>query len=270
MMSGYYDELRTAPDAARRVGWRHAIEQAYRFEVVLDLVGVTRGRVLDVGCGLGAFRRYFSDRGFGHSWVGIEREPEFVEQCEAGDVICADYLEVAPGDLPDDIGCLVAVGALTGTEPSEGLRALVQLAVELAIPFAITASDARRLARNRPGLGTEPMIGAIRLEQAEHMMDLPTPWSTRIEPISETDLALFGWQGERPSFRTVRERFEAALDGPSASGVSAARAAWLALEVGLVERARTMLETLEERGPLARIVASRIELTAGPPTKGMT
>jgi len=58
----YYADLDHERDPARRVGWRHRTEQAYRFEVALDAIRGSAGTVLDVGCGLGALAKAFASR----------------------------------------------------------------------------------------------------------------------------------------------------------------------------------------------------------------
>lgn len=258
MSSSYYESLRESGDEARRVGWRHAAEQAYRFEVALDIVRASDGRVVDVGAGLGAFRPYLDHRQPGRTWIGIEREPALLADCPEPDVIAADYLTLDAADLPSDAGCLVAIGALSGTEPRAGLEAIVSIAVTRRLPFVITVLERDRLQQRHPGYASESALGALSDDALRRAARLPEPWATRLEGISSTDSALFGWYEGAPHFRTNRQRFAAALDGPRGP-FDDERAAWLAAEIGLYDTAIELLKGLEHPGPLAEITQARID-----------
>lgn len=82
----YEAELAEHGDGARAVGWG-SFSQLTCFAQLARVDGLTPGaRVLDVGCGLGAFRRFLDNRGVVVDYTGYD--------------ICAPYIERAAADLP--------------------------------------------------------------------------------------------------------------------------------------------------------------------------
>ena len=74
LASSYYGDLRSeSDDPARQVGWRHRIEQAYRFEAALECIRAARDSCEDtLDCHLAVLRlgaQYFLDR------------PDFLRMC---------------------------------------------------------------------------------------------------------------------------------------------------------------------------------------------
>jgi len=76
----------------KRVGWQNAQSQRVRFEAFL-LVGPLAGaKILDVGCGLGAFYGYLREKRIRADYTGVDLFPGLIE--EAGRVYPKAHFEV--------------------------------------------------------------------------------------------------------------------------------------------------------------------------------
>lgn len=258
----YYADLSRELDPARRVGWRHPIEQAYRFEVALDAVtrpcDAPKGErwVLDIGSGLGALREFLAVRAPDVGWVGLEREAEFLRDCPHGPVVVGDYRN--PPSLPE-FNVAVAIGALSGSDaPEVEVAALFELCTRARDSFCMTVIDSE-LIRDRISIRADARLAAVSPARLREVARAPG-WNVVVEPITTAEVAVFGWRHAELALRTNAERVQETLRGPGAADATGARRAWLALEVGLPEMARELLEWDGRDAELASIVAQRLDV----------
>lgn len=110
----YYDDLQGSRDDARRVGWRDPLEQAFRYELVYQLL--SEGSVLDVGCGMGDLCGFLRSRGFEGAYHGVDLRCDFVEVARArwGD----HFEECDIREFDADFDWVVAIGTTIGDERS--------------------------------------------------------------------------------------------------------------------------------------------------------
>ena len=253
-MTSYYDDIdHRYADPWVRVGWRQRLEQAYRFEVALELIDATHGTVLDVGCGLGGLACYATQRGIQRRWIGIEPHPTFAAEARA------TYAVVRPCRFqetdPPEVAAAVAIGTLAGLQ----LPAVAELVTFLgasASHFVLIVLDRDRLLE-RPALAGDHMIGSVTADRLREVA-LGSGERALVQSISTVDLALFVWSGDRPPLRTVEERFRATVDGPWGVHEPPENKAWLACELGLERQARAWLQQVEGAPALAKIVAQRM------------
>ena len=231
----FYDELQSQPPW-RRVGWRFAIEQAYRNEAAIDLIRTTTGTVVDVGWGIGGLSEYVAAYGLQRDVVGIESRQQLAVQVPH-EVICADYAEV---DLRAE--CAVAIGTLSA---GSQLRSLLQFLADTAPCFVATVLDA-------DGLRARPLLWAEHGDAAVTRADVSaTGVAAEVSQLTPTDLLVA--RGAPP--KSMRERFLQTLDGPWSSRFDATERAWLAVELQLWEDAERWLEEAprgDERADLLR------------------
>lgn len=71
--------LRKHGEGARAVGWRNRRAQRRRFRVIDRALELDGARLLDVGCGLGAFNAWLRERGRRVEYVGIDPVAAMVE-----------------------------------------------------------------------------------------------------------------------------------------------------------------------------------------------
>lgn len=263
MNTDYYAEIEHESDPARRVGWRHRIEQAYRFELALEVVRATAAQIVDVGCGVGGFAEYLRDNGLVRDWVGIERNPRFAaEASRYGPVLTSSFEDVEPSALGEEGEgrCVVAIGTLAGGRPArQVLPALCAFAARFRGPFCLVALDAARLGA-RPALSLEHAPSALH---AAELLDRAARefTSAAVVSISTTDLALVA--GVSPAaLRTNAERFDATVAGVWGDEEPAERKAWLALEVGLPDRAEAWLGQGRVPSALGDLVRERLRSAA--------
>ena len=258
-MSAYYDELFDERDPTRAAGWRHAIEQALRFEFALSRSGAwfQEGQappsLLDVGCGPGALRRYLRDTGRAARYVGIDRYAPSVALARrldpSGDYVEADLLERA--SHPQQFDLVMAIGAIvdgqayrSDRERQRRLLALTRALCGLCREHACLVVLRHEELVRHPSLSQEPaLVGATRQELDALMRHLsvgrPMRWCVEDGPTT-LDRGLFIWrQPDSPSSPSALEGassdssrqapwslHERVLAGPWGQGLEPWRAAW--------------------------------------------
>lgn len=77
----YYQAQLTGQSAPeKRVGWQTPDSQRVRFEA-LEKVGILKGaKVLDIGCGLGAFWGYLKEKRRGVDYTGVDLFPNLIRE----------------------------------------------------------------------------------------------------------------------------------------------------------------------------------------------
>jgi len=118
---GYYDEFLANSNPARRVGWRSELEQAVRFEIVLDLVRPDSS-LLDLGCGTGALGSYLRNAGWRGRYIGVDAYPHNHIRIENSEFHEMDFTTMEPLE----VDTVVAIGALVGNKCSTSLTGLLQ------------------------------------------------------------------------------------------------------------------------------------------------
>lgn len=64
----------------KRVGWQTAESQRVRFEALAQVGPLAGARVLDVGCGLGAFLDYLNGQSIGALYTGVDLFPNVIRE----------------------------------------------------------------------------------------------------------------------------------------------------------------------------------------------
>lgn len=78
----YHSQLHGHQTPERRVGWNTAQSQRVRFEALAE-VGPLRGaKVLDIGCGLGAFWGYLKERRERVDYKGVDLFPNVIREAQ--------------------------------------------------------------------------------------------------------------------------------------------------------------------------------------------
>ena len=80
----YYTAQLSAQSAPeKKVGWRTAQSQRVRFEALASLAPLKGKRILDVGCGLGAFWAYLQKQGVEARYTGVDLFPQVIQEAQA-------------------------------------------------------------------------------------------------------------------------------------------------------------------------------------------
>lgn len=235
-----------------RVGWRQRLEQAYRFELALEVVAQSAAdaTVLDVGCGLGALAQYARESGVQRRFVGIEPRADFAAFARATEQYDAIFESSFEDVEIPDVEVAVAIGVLTG-DSAVSLRTLWTF-VRQAPRWAFTVLN-REALLERPVLAVEHLRGTYSLEEVESCCEEAT-----IVEVTPTDFAVVSTPDELQPC-SVETRYEATLAGPW-GGAPASEKAWLACELGLIAEAEHWLDHCE-RGGLADVVRERLRLS---------
>lgn len=67
---------------ASRVGWRSFQSQRVRFENFIKVGPLRRSKILDVGCGLGAFRGFLKEQRIPVDYTGVDLFPGMIEEAK--------------------------------------------------------------------------------------------------------------------------------------------------------------------------------------------
>jgi len=78
--SYYVSQLKQHQTAEKRVGWNSAQGQSIRFEIFYGLGPLQGAKILDVGCGLGAFWAYLRGRGVTPRYTGVDLFPNVIRE----------------------------------------------------------------------------------------------------------------------------------------------------------------------------------------------
>ena len=78
----YQDQLRDYEAPEKRVGWNTVQSQRVRFEALAS-VGPLRGaRILDIGCGLGAFWGFLKEKNLAVDYTGVDLFPDMIREAQ--------------------------------------------------------------------------------------------------------------------------------------------------------------------------------------------
>ncbi len=234
----YYDELSTDPNWARRVGWKRRIGQAFRFELVGQLL--EPGDVLlDVGCGAAALARWVSARDV--VYVGVDalrHELEYEADVRQLDAL-VDPLPSA--DLVAAIGTLVDGNPRTEEEQRHRATEFVTRLKRAAGRGILVAVDLGSLDA-RPWRRDEALAG-VRREWFED----------ELVQVSEDEVALV-WGGAIDARRALVS-LESSPFGPWPPS----ELAWISARCGAVGLAERWLAQAEAADSLAQVVRERLE-----------
>ena len=79
----YYDAQLTGHQTpALRVGWKNPKSQRVRFENLIKVGPIQKSKILDVGCGLGAFRGFLKDRRISVDYTGVDLFPATIVEAK--------------------------------------------------------------------------------------------------------------------------------------------------------------------------------------------
>ena len=253
MADTYYRDLSSRHDAAQRVGWRSRLEQAYRFEMVLEYLRACGGtRVLDVGCGDGALSRYARDRGVQLQIVGIEPyEPLAKIASSHHQVLRCTYEECGDTQLQADAA--IGIGVHAGRRTLTQLQSLVDFVRAVAPNWCLSLLDAHAIAA-RPAIALEHGSAALTPD------DVVGRFGESTARITTLDWLVWG-PGCAPNFETADSRLDSVIAGPWGIAATMAERAWLAAEVGLYQRAEAFLRSASpQERHLIEVVEGRLAL----------
>jgi SAM-dependent methyltransferase len=78
----YQNQLRQNHEPEKRVGWKTAESQRVRFEALTWVAPLKGSKILDVGCGLGAFWGYLKEQEISVKYTGIDLFPEVIQEAK--------------------------------------------------------------------------------------------------------------------------------------------------------------------------------------------
>jgi SAM-dependent methyltransferase len=82
-LEAYYDaQLRDHQAPALRVGWKSPGSQRVRFENLIKIGPIQKSKILDMGCGLGAFRGFLKDRKISADYTGVDLFPATIAEAK--------------------------------------------------------------------------------------------------------------------------------------------------------------------------------------------
>jgi SAM-dependent methyltransferase len=78
----YQSQLRAHLEPEKRVGWNTAESQRVRFEEFTRIGSLKGSKILDIGCGLGAFWGYLKEKKITAKYTGIDLFPEVIQEAQ--------------------------------------------------------------------------------------------------------------------------------------------------------------------------------------------
>lgn len=78
----YQTQLRSHDAPEKKVGWKTLESQRVRFEMLTWIAPLKRSKVLDVGCGLGAFWAYLQEQEIPVRYTGVDLFPEVIQEAK--------------------------------------------------------------------------------------------------------------------------------------------------------------------------------------------
>jgi len=273
-VTDYYDDHAAHPDAARRVGWRNALGQTYRFQLVGELLDALGGearldaaagqqRLLDVGCGLGDLFGFLRRTSRRVDYRGIDVRQDFVEAARRrhpdARFSCVDYLD---GPL-ERAEFVVAIGALVGGESEDDrlarLRQMVEVCAAAASRAALFVVLRAEEVEARPVLSLDPaLVGATASELREAGRATGRPVAVRDVLAAEGLLLVGEGATGETTFGAVAERLAATFALHPAS--RPVQRALLAAEAKAPDVARRQLDTAKLDRPGENLLAEQIHL----------
>lgn len=115
----YSRALKRHGSGPRAVGWQDEAAQSDRFAALDSALPLAGSRVLDVGCGIGAFCRHMRATGRNWQYTGIDPVPEMIAKAQAAYPDCAFHAasleEASDGGLfpPQSFDYVVASGTFS-------------------------------------------------------------------------------------------------------------------------------------------------------------
>lgn len=76
----YRSQLHGHEAPERRVGWNTAHGQRVRFEALASVGSLSGAKILDIGCGLGAFWGYLKEKGLRVDYTGVDLFPNVIRE----------------------------------------------------------------------------------------------------------------------------------------------------------------------------------------------
>lgn len=272
MSSEYYDEIFDPGHLARSAGWRHELEQAFRFEIARACFAPTpHPAVLDVGCGPGGLPAYMKDAYPDRTWsyTGMDLYTPSLgaarARCPGERFVLGDLTEI-PQDSYD---LVLAIGSLVDGQSRDHrqrlrhllthTRALVRATRRRAC-FIVLKAEAMS---SSAALSAEPALaGASSKELRDLMVHLTAEDSMfwRVVDAGRQDWALV--VDRRGPIELEEEVVASAcarvIRSPWGARAPAWRHAWLYWAVGLEDTARAMMATVESTDAGADVLRERL------------
>lgn len=108
----FESRLKKYGNSPRTLDWS-AQGQQKRFEVLIGVGDVARREILDLGCGLGHFRRFLKENRIQATYYGLDLSPNLVKKArELNPNDSFDVLDIATQSLPRDADYVFASGVL--------------------------------------------------------------------------------------------------------------------------------------------------------------
>lgn len=76
----YHSQLKGHAAPEKRVGWNSAHSQRVRFEALATVGSLKGAKILDIGCGLGAFWGYLKEEGIKADYTGVDLFPNVIRE----------------------------------------------------------------------------------------------------------------------------------------------------------------------------------------------
>ena len=78
----YHAQLHQHHEPEKRVGWKTAESQRVRFEALTWVAPMKKSKILDVGCGLGAFWGYLKEQEISVQYTGTDLFPNVIQEAK--------------------------------------------------------------------------------------------------------------------------------------------------------------------------------------------
>lgn len=78
----YHVQLHQHQDSEKRVGWKTAESQRVRFEALTWIAPLKKSKILDIGCGLGAFWSYLQEQEVPVQYTGVDLFPNVIQEAK--------------------------------------------------------------------------------------------------------------------------------------------------------------------------------------------
>lgn len=271
----YYAPLLSSGEPGRMSGWRHALDQAVRFEVALGVLTPwpqEPPRVLDLGCGTGELFAYLRASGRPARYVGVDLHGAAVARARqrhpAATFVHADML--AGGGPQGDFDLVVACGALVSGAPLRvgparrgRLRALAAAMWRRTGRAAALVVLAQEIVTARLSLAADAALAGATAAELEALGAALAPHHRVRDGFLATDRALLLSRAPLPAATCLPDPVQAVLAGPLGAQASALDIAALWLETDRPAAAAALLTGADApTGERARLLRSRLALLA--------
>ena len=274
MNNPYYDALFDPSHPARSAGWRHELEQAFRFELACACLPMSAcPSVLDVGCGPGGLPAYRARAHPSAQWeyTGIDRYAPSIdaarERCPGQRFVVGEVEDLAHASYDMVVGIGTMVDGQTRDHRARLRRLLAHVRAMLRVSsqrVCVIVLKSEAMAAS-VALSSEPALAGASKAELEDLMRHLCPegaWSWRVFDAGAQDWGLVVDKKAQVAVPVdaVARACERALASPWGARAPAWRHAWLYWAAGLYDVARDVMSRVDTDEPAAHVLRARLEV----------